>query len=111
MLGEKSPNVIREYYADQYKPDRAFNEIRDLKLTGTMQKYLNNIERLNVYTKMTNYHVINIILNSITPRLHHAMAHYEDLRSDICKWKEKLLRKDFITTKFQKKKQDNKSKG
>ena len=39
------------------------------------------------------------------------MTHYEDLRSDASKWKEKPLHMDFITTKFQKKKQDNASKG
>ena len=60
---------------------------------------------------MTTHHLINIILNYITPCLHQAMAHYEDLRSDPSKWKEKLLHMDFITTKFQKKKPDNRSKG
>ena len=39
------------------------------------------------------------------------MAHYEDLRSNPSKWKEKLLHIDFITTEFQKKEQDNRSKG
>ena len=60
---------------------------------------------------MTDHHLINIILNSITPRLCQAMAQYKDLRSDPSKWKEKLLHMDFITTKFQKKKPDNRSKG
>ena len=59
---------------------------------------------------MTDQHVINIILNGITPRLRQAMAHYEDLCSDPSKWKEKLLHMDFITTKFQKKEHDNRSK-
>ena len=65
----KVTTAIREYYGDHYKPDRAFNEINDLKQTGTVQKYLNDIDRLNVYAKMTHYHLINIILNGITPRL------------------------------------------
>ena len=34
---EEVKNAIREYYEDHYKPDRAFNEIRDLKQTGTVQ--------------------------------------------------------------------------
>ena len=76
-----------------------------------MQKYLKGIDRLNVYAKMTDHHLIDIILNGITPRLCQAMTHYEDLRSDPSKWKEKLLHMDFITTKFQKKEQDNRSKG
>ena len=50
---------------------------------------------------MTDYHLINIILHSITSCLHQAMAHYEDLRSDPFKSKEKLLHVDFIPTKFQ----------
>ena len=29
--------AIREYYGDHYKPDRAFNEISDLKQIGTVQ--------------------------------------------------------------------------
>ena len=76
-----------------------------------MQKYLNDMDRLNVYAKMTDHHLINIILMGITPRLRQAMAPYKDLRSDPYKWKEKLLHMDFITTEFQKKKQDNRSKG
>ena len=60
---------------------------------------------------MTDHHLINIILNGITPRLRQAMAHYEDLRSDPSKWKAKLLYMDFIISKFQKKEQDNRSKG
>ena len=59
---------------------------------------------------MTDNYLINMILNSITPRLHQAMAHYEDLRSDPSKWKEKLLYMDVITTEFQKKELDNRSK-
>ena len=100
-----------EYYSDHYKPDRAFNEISDLKQTGTGQKYLNNIDRLDVYAKMTDHYLISIILNAITPRLHQAMAHYEDLCCDQSKYKEKLLHMDFITTEFQKKEKDNGSQG
>ena len=74
--------AIREYYSAHCKPNRAFNKISDLKQTGTVQKYLNDIDRLNVYAKMTDHHLINIILNGITPRLCQAMADYEDLRSD-----------------------------
>ena len=70
---EEVKEVIREYYGDHYKPDRAFDEISDLKQTGTVQKYLNDINILNVYTKMTNNHLINIILNGITPCPRQAM--------------------------------------
>ena len=108
---EEVKDDVREYYGDHYKPDRAFNEISDLKQTDTVQKYLNDIDRLNVYTKMTDHHLINISLNGITPRLHQTIAHYEDLYSDPPKWKEKLLHMDLITTEFQKKQQDDRSKG
>ena len=64
-----------------------------------------------MYAKMTDHYLINIILNGITLLLRQAMAHYEDLRSDPSKWKEKLLHMDFITTEFYKKEQDNRSKG
>ena len=39
------------------------------------------------------------------------MAHYEDFSSDLSKWKETVLHMDFVTTKFQKKEQDDRSKG
>ena len=41
---EEVKKAIREYYGDYYKPDRAFNEISDLKQTGTVPKYLNDID-------------------------------------------------------------------
>ena len=66
---EEVKYAIREYYGDHYKPARAFNKISDLTQPGTVQKYLNDIDRLNVYTKITDNHLINIILNDITPCL------------------------------------------
>ena len=71
---------IREYYGDHYRKDKAYNEIIALKQTGSVQKYLNDINRLNVHAGMTNHHLINIILNGISSQLHLAMAHYENLR-------------------------------
>ena len=97
---EEVKNAIREYYRDHYKLDRTFNEISNFMQTGTVQKYLNDINKLNVYVKMTYHHLIKIILNGITPCLHQAIAYYKDLCSDPSKWKEKLLHMDFITTKF-----------
>ena len=58
---------------------------------------------------MTYHDLINIILNGITSYLRQTMAHYEDLCSDPSKWKSKLLHMDFITTEFQKKEQDRRS--
>ena len=99
------------YYGNHYKPDRTFNKLRDLKQTGTVQKYLNDIDRLNVYAKMTDHNLIYIIVNSITSRLRQPMVHSKDLHKNGSKWKKKLLHMDFITIKFQKKKQHNISKG
>ena len=107
---EEVKDAIRDYYGDHYKPDRAFNKIRDLKQTGIVQKYLNYIDGLNVSAKMTDHYLINIILNGITPRYRQAMAHYEDVCSELCKWKQRLLHVGIITTEFEKKEQDNRSK-
>ena len=54
---------------------------------------------------------MNIMWNGLTPRVRQAMAPYEDLRPDPYKQKEKLLHMDFITSKFQMKESDNRSKG
>ena len=74
---------IGEHYGDHYKLYKALNEISDLRQTGTVQKYMNHINRLNVYTNMTYYHLINNILNCVTPGLHQVIAYYEDPCSDL----------------------------
>lgn len=56
---------------------------------------------------MTDYYLINIIVNSMTLHLYLAMAYYKDCHCDPAKWKKKLRHMDFITTKFQQKEQDN----
>src|SRR5258706_15499404 len=79
---EQVKKCIREYYGDHYRKDKAYNKIVALKLTGTIQQYLNEINILNVDASMTDHHIINIILNGIPSRLRLAMAHYENLRPD-----------------------------
>ena len=101
---------MRKYYSANYQLERAFKEIRGVKHTGAVQKYLNKIDRLKGHAKLTEHHVININLNSVTPRLCQAMAFYKDHCSNPFKWKQKLLHMDVITTKFPKQEQDNKSK-
>ena len=100
-----------KFHSDHYKPNRAFNTISDLKQIGRVQKYLNDINRLNVCAKMTDHHLISNIQNGIAPRLCQAIVYYEDLRLDPSEWKEKLVCMNFITREFQQKEQDNKSKG
>ena len=73
-------DTMRKYNSNYYVLDRALNEISDFKQTGAIQKYLNDINRLNVYAKMIGYYRINMILNSITAWLRKTMAHYEKLR-------------------------------
>jgi len=92
--------ILRGYYGDHYQADKAYNDIVALKQTGSVQKYLNDLDKLNVYTEMTDHHLINIILNGIPSRLRLAMAHYEDLRSNPMRWKQKLLEMDVATTEF-----------
>ena len=60
---------------------------------------------------MTDQHLINIILNSITSRLCQGMAHGKDLCSNRSKWKENLLHMSFIAIELQKTEEDNISKG
>ena len=91
---------IREYYGDHYWKDKAYNEIIALKQTGSVQKYLNDINWLNIHAGITNHHLINIILNGIPSRLCLAMAHYENLRQDPPAWRQKLLEMDVATTEF-----------
>ena len=70
---------IKEYYGNHYKVDRACNAISDLKWIGSVNKYLLDIDRPNIYAKVMDHQLININCNSINPRLRRVMAHYEDL--------------------------------
>ena len=73
----KKKKKIREYNGNHYNLDRAFNEISNLKLIGTIQKYLIEIDRLNIYAKIMDHYLIIIILNGITLRVRQAMAYYK----------------------------------
>ena len=107
---EEVKEAIRGYYGDHYRGDKAYNDIVALRQTGTVQKYLTDIDRLNVYAGMTDHHLINIVLNGISSRLRLSMAHYEDLRNRPDLWRQKLLEMDIATTEFQQKDKDSKSK-
>ena len=77
--------TFRKYYCNYNKSDRTCNEIGNLKQTGTVQQYVNNIHWVDIYVSKTTYHLINIILNYITPYLPQAMVHYEDVYADLLK--------------------------
>ena len=98
-----------QYYSNHYKPDGVFNEISDHSQTRTVQKYLNNIGRLNVYGNMIDNYLKNIFMNDITNCHRQAMAHHEDLCCDPSKWKKKLYHMDFFMTEIEKKEEENKS--
>ena len=57
--------AIRQYYGDHYQQNKAYNCIVALKMTSRVQKYLHNINWLNVYAGVTNHHLINMILNGM----------------------------------------------
>ena len=89
------------YYGDHYRADRAHLEIHELRQTGPVQDYLNEIDRLNTYAKITDRAMINIIINKLTGPLRRSMAHYEHLREIPDEWRKQLVRMDIITTEFQ----------
>ena len=82
---EEVKDTIRKYNSNHYKPNRAFNEMRNLRETSIVQQYLNNIERRNVYAKITDHYLINIILKGITLCLCPAITSYKVLRSVLFK--------------------------
>ena len=92
---------IELYYRDHYRADRAHLEIHELRQTGPVQDYLNEIYRLNTYAKIPERAMINIIINKLTGSLRPSMVYYEHLRENPDEWRKKLVRMDIITTEFQ----------
>jgi len=101
LTWEGVKEAIKTYYGNHYQADQGYNEIVALKQTSTVQRYLNDIDRLNAYAGMTDHHLINIILNGMPSRLRLAMAHYENLRANPVESKKKLLEMDVATIEFQ----------
>ena len=92
---------IELYYGDHYCADRAHLEIHELRQTGSVQDYLNEIDSLNTYTKIPDRAIINIIINKLTGTLRRSIADYEHLRENPEEWRNQLVRMDIITTQFQ----------
>ena len=92
---------IELYYGDHYRADRAHLEIHELRQTGPVQDYLNEIDRLNTYAKIPDRAMINIIITKLSGPLRRSMAHYEHLRDNPDEWRKQLVRMDIITTEFQ----------
>ena len=89
------------YYGDHYRADRAHLEIHELRQTGPVQDYLNEIDRSNTYAKIPDRAMINIIINKVTDPLRHSMAHNEQLRENPNECSKQLVRMDIITTELQ----------
>ena len=92
---------IELYYGDHYRTDRAHLEIHELRQTGPVQDYLNEMDRLNTYAKIPDRAMINIIINKLKGPLRRSMTHYEHLRENPDEWRKQLVRMDIITTEFQ----------
>ena len=92
---------IELYYGDHYRANRAHLEIHELRQTGPVQDYLNDIDQLNTYAKIPDRAIINIIINKLTGPLRRSMAYYEHLRENPDECSKQLLRMDIITTEFQ----------
>ena len=89
------------YYRPHYCADRAHLEIHQLRQTGPVQDYVNEIDRLNTYAKIPDRAIINIIMNKLTGRLCRSMAHDDHLRENPAEWKKQLVPIDIITTEVQ----------
>ena len=92
--------VIELYYEDHYREDRTHLEIHKLRETGSVQDYVNEIDRLNTYIKIPDRAIMNIIINNLTGPLHRRMAHYEHLRENPDEWRKQHVRMDIITSEF-----------
>ena len=107
---------IELYYDDHYRADGAHLEIHELRQTGPVQDYLNEIDRLNTYGKIPDRAIINIIITKLSGPLRRSVAHYEYLRDNPDEWRKQLVRMDIITTEFQRRdkyfrQNDNKDRG
>ena len=89
------------YYGDHYRADRAHLEIHELRQTGPVQDYLNEIDRLYTYAKIPDRAMINIFITKLSGPHHRSMAHYEHLRENPDEWRKQLVRMYIITPEFQ----------
>ena len=92
--------VIELYCRDHYRTDRVHLKMHELRQTGSVQHYLNKIDRLNTNTKISDSAVINIIIKELTGTLRRSMAHCEYLRENPDEWRKQVVRIDIITTEF-----------
>ena len=101
LFGAEAQTGIELYYGDHYRADRAHLKIHELRQTGPVQDYLNEIDRLNTYAKIPDRAMINIIINKLTGPLRRSIAHYKHLGENPAEWRKQLVRMDIITMEFQ----------
>ena len=104
-------NAMRHDYGDHYAKDNAYREITNLRMTGTVQSYLTQIQRLNHLAGIDDLQLIRIILNGIPTHLRQSMAHYESLRSQPAEWRKKLIEMDVATAHYRHKEPSGKKEG
>ena len=92
---------IELHYGDHYRTDRGHLEMHELRQTGRVQDYLNEVDRFNTYGKIPDIAMINIIINTLSGPLRSSMADNEQLRENPDEWRKQLIRMDIITTDFQ----------
>ena len=83
---------IELYYGDHYRADRAYLEIDELRQTGLVQDYLNDIDPLNTCAHIPDRAMINIIITKLSVPLRRSMAHYEHRRDNPDEWRKQLVR-------------------
>jgi len=97
---EEAKDGLFLYYGDHYKADRSYQQIIELRQTGTMRDYLTKLDSLNAYAAIPEKQLINIILNGLTTKFRSHMAHYEHLRATPTEWRQRLIEMNIIGTEF-----------
>ena len=65
---------MKLYYGDHYRADRVHLYIYELRQTGPVQHYLNEIDQLHTHAEIPDSAMINIIVNKLTGPLRRNMT-------------------------------------
>jgi len=92
---------MKKCYRDHYRVYRVHLAIIELRQSGTIQDFLNEIKRHNAYAKVSESAILNIIIHNLSIKLRDAIAHYEHLYSQPKHWTIHLMQMDTMTAEFQ----------
>ena len=67
-------DAMRTHYGDHYAKDNAYEEIINLRMTGTVQSYLIHMQQVNHLSGIDDPQLIRMILSGIPNHLHQSMA-------------------------------------